>query len=231
MEFLETCIALLSKYGSFFLDGVQNTLILSFFSVLLGSLAGTVMGMMRMSKSPLLRWPASAYIEFIRGTPLMIQIMFLWYGLPELGITFPEIFGIDGSDRMFAGIIAVAINSCAYVAEIVRAGIQAVDKGQMEAARAMGFSHTKSMILVVLPQAIKNILPAIGNEFITVIKETSVVSVIGIADLTFRAGDVRSITWRNLETLAIAAVIYFILTFTTSKLVGKAERRMNYDKR
>ncbi|MEG1932600.1 MAG: amino acid ABC transporter permease, partial [Pygmaiobacter sp.] len=120
----------------------------------------------------------------------------------------------------------MSMNSCAYVAEIIRSGIQAVDQGQSEAARSLGFKQSQTMKMVVLPQAIKNILPALGNEFVTVIKESSIVSVIGIADLMFRTNDVIAVTYIQLETLAIAAIIYFVLTFTTSRLIAYAERRM-----
>jgi ABC-type amino acid transport system permease subunit len=128
--------------------------------------------------------------------------------------------------RFIPGIIALSINSSAYVAEIIRAGIQAVDKGQMEASRSLGFNHRLSMQLVILPQAVKNILPALGNEFVVVIKESSIVSVIGISELMYNAGIVRGATYRPMEPLLIAAAIYFVLTFSISKVLGVAERRM-----
>jgi polar amino acid transport system permease protein len=133
--------------------------------------------------------------------------------------------GVDLS-RFIPGIIALSINSGAYVAEIIRAGILAVDKGQMEAARSLGFNQGLAMRLVVLPQAIKNILPALGNEFVVVIKESSIVSVIGIAELMYNAGIVRGATYRPMEPLLVAAAIYFVLTFSLSKLLGVAEKRM-----
>lgn len=231
LEFFETCVKIYARYGSFFAEGMKNTLILAFFSVLIGSVFGTLMAFCRMSSFKLLRWPATAYIEFIRGTPLLIQLMFLFYGLPMVGIVFPEIAAIPNFQRFAAGIVAMSMNSCAYVAEIIRSGIQAVDRGQNEAARSMGLTNAQSMTLVVLPQAIRNILPALGNEFVTVIKESSVVSVIGIADLTFRTGDIRAITYLQLEPLAIAAVLYFVLTFTMGRFVSYAERRMANDAR
>ena len=158
--------------------------------MLFGTILGTLMASMRMSRILPLRWIATAYIEFIRGTPLMVQLMFIFYGLPMAGITLPDISWIPNFSRFSAGIIAMSLNSCAYTAEIIRSGVQAVDNGQMEAARSVGFSHSQAMRLVVLPQAIKNILPALGNEFVTVIKESSIVSVIGLADLMFRTNDV-----------------------------------------
>ena len=198
--------------------------------MLLGTLLGTVMATMRMGRIAPLRWLAVAYIEFIRGTPLMVQLMFIFYGLPMIGIKIPDLSGIPNFSRFAAGIVAMSMNSCAYVAEIIRSGIQAVDIGQTEAARSVGFSSGEAMRLVVLPQAVKNILPALGNEFVTVIKESSIVSVIGIADLMFRTNDIIALSYRSLECLAVAAVLYFIMTFISSRLISLAERRMSHGK-
>lgn len=226
MEFLEKMVTLFTKYNSFFSAGVANTIILALFTVLLGTVLGTLLAIMKLGKFGPTRWLANVYIEFIRGTPLMIQVMFLFYGLPMVGITFPSLPFIDNSDRFMAGIVAMSINSGAYVAEIIRSGIQAVDKGQTEAARSLGFKSGQTMRMVVLPQAIKNILPALGNEFVTVIKESSIVSVIGIADLMYQTNSVISTTYRSLAALAVAAIIYFIMTFVTSRLIAFAERKM-----
>ena len=186
MQFLETMGNMITKYSGFFIEVVENTLILSFFTVLFGTILGTLMAMARMSKfapfskfAPLrkfmpLRWLATAYIEFFRGTPLMVQLMFIFYGLPMIGVTFPTVSFIPDFDRFAAGVVAMSLNSCAYVAEVIRSGIQAVDKGQMEAARSLGFHHKQAMTLVILPQAVRNILPALGNEFVTIIKESSI---------------------------------------------------------
>lgn len=224
--FFDRMAKLLSRYQSFFVEGVQNTLIIAFFAVLFGTVLGTLVAVLRMSNVKPLRWLATAYIEFIRGTPLMIQLMFIFYGLPMTGIQIPDIGFIPNFPRFAAGIFAMSLNSCAYVAEIIRSGIQSVDRGQMEAARSLGFKQSQTMKMVILPQAVKNILPALGNEFVTVIKESSIVSVIGIADLMFRTNDVIAITYIQLEALAIAAIIYFILTFSTSRLIAFAERKM-----
>ena len=230
MGFFEQIFVLLDKYSLFFLEGVKNTLIIAALSVLLGAIFGTLMAIMRMCKIKPLRWIAAAYIEFVRGTPLMVQLMFIFYGLPMAGITFPDVSWIPNFSRFMAGIIAMSMNSCAYVAEVIRSGIQAVDDGQMEAARSIGYKYGEAMRLVILPQAIKNILPALGNEFVTVIKESSIVSVIGIADLMFRTNDVIAVTYRSLPCLAIAACIYFILTFLSSRLIGLFEKRMKHDR-
>lgn len=224
--FFERMGKLLARYSGFFLEGAQNTLIIAFFAVLFGTVLGTLVAVMRMSNIKPLRWLATAYIEFIRGTPLMIQLMFIFYGLPMTGIQLPSIPFIPDSSRFIAGIFAMSINSCAYVAEIIRSGIQSVDRGQSEAARSLGFRQSQTMTMVVLPQAVKNILPALGNEFVTIIKESSIVSVIGIADLMFRTNDVIAVTYIQLEALAIAAIIYFVLTFSTSRLIAFAERKM-----
>ena len=231
MQFLATMENLVVRYSNFFLEGVRNTLIIAFFTVLLGTILGTVMAMARMSRIKPLKWIATAYIEFFRGTPLMVQLMFIFYGLPMIGVSFPEVSFIPDFDRFAAGIVAMSLNSCAYVAEIIRSGIQAVDKGQMEAARSLGFHHKQAMTLVILPQAVRNILPALGNEFVTIIKESSIVSVIGIADLMYRAKGVIAKTYNSLECLAVAAIIYFILTFVGGRLMSLMERKMSHGRK
>ena len=230
MSFFNDLAMLFTRYNSFFTEGIRNTLIISAFSVLIGTVLGTLLAMLRMSKIWPLRFIATAYIAFIRGTPLMVQLMFIFYGLPMIGVSFPEIPFLPDFSRFAAGIVAMSINSCAYVAEIIRSGIQAVDSGQMEAARSIGYSHVQAMAYVVLPQAIRNILPALGNEFVVVIKESSIVSVIGIADLMFRTKDVIAVTYRTLPSLAIVAIIYFCMTSVGSQLIAWMERRMSHGK-
>ena len=231
MQFLATMENLVVRYHGFFLEGVRNTLIIAFFTVLLGTILGTLMAMARMSRIKPLKWVATAYIEFFRGTPLMVQLMFIFYGLPMIGITVPKVSFIPDFDRFAAGVVAMSLNSCAYVAEVIRSGIQAVDKGQMEAARSLGFHQRQAMTLVILPQAVRNILPALGNEFVTIIKESSIVSVIGIADLMYRAKGVIAKTYNSLECLAIAAIIYFILTFIGGRLIALMERKMSHGRK
>ena len=226
MGFLEVVVILVEKYHKFFLEGCKNTLILALFSVLIGTLGGTLLSLCRMSKFKPLKYIAVAIVEFVRGTPLMVQLMFIFYGLPMIGVTFPDISFIPNFSRFMAGVVAMSLNSSAYVSEIIRSGIQAVDPGQMEAARSIGFTYGESMRKVILPQAVKNILPALGNEFVTVIKESSIVSVIGIADLMFSTNDVIAVTYRSLQALLIAALLYFVMTFITGRLVSLAERKM-----
>lgn len=230
MKFFADMWFVFTRYNRFFTEGVRNTLIIAAATVLFGTIFGTMMAMMRMSRIKPLKLLALAYIEFIRGTPLMVQLMFIFYGLPMLGITFPDVSWIPNFSRFAAGIVAMSMNSCAYVAELIRSGIQAVDGGQMEAARSIGFSHTQAMTNVVLPQAVRNILPALGNEFVTVIKESSIVSVIGIADLMFRTNDVIAVTYRTLACLAVAAMIYFVMTFGSSRLIALMERKMSHER-
>ncbi len=217
----------LEKYYSFFLEGTKNTLIIAFFTVLLGTILGVLMAMAKLSGFKPLKWLATGYIEFFRGTPLLVQLMFIFYGLPMIGVKFPDVSFIPDFQRFAAGIVAMSLNSCAYVAEIIRSGIQAVDGGQMEAARSLGFTKGQAMRMVILPQAVKNILPALGNEFVTIIKESSIVSVIGIADLMYRTNGVKAKNYKTLECLFIAAMIYFIMTFIGGRLIALMERRMN----
>ncbi|XCB30259.1 amino acid ABC transporter permease [Arcanobacterium hippocoleae] len=231
MSFFSSMWELTVKYYPFFADGIRSTLIIALFSVLLGFIFGTLLTLMRMSNWKLFRWPANIFVEFFRGTPLLVQLMFIFYGLPMLGIQFPQIPFIPDFERFAAGIVAMSLNSAAYVSEIVRAGIQAVDKGQLEAARSIGLTNKQAMRIVILPQAIRNILPALGNEFVTVIKESSIVSVIGIGDIMFRTNDVIAVTYKTLPALAVALLIYFLLTFTFSRLVNYTEKKLKYDSR
>lgn len=208
----------LQKYYGFFIDGTVMTLLISFFGVIIGVIVGVVFALMKLSKSALLKGFAAAYIEIIRGTPMMVQMFIVYYGLPRLT-------GLDFED-LTLGIIAVSLNSAAYVAEIIRAGILSIDKGQMEAARSLGMSHWLAMTNIIIPQAFKNILPALGNEFITLIKESAIVSIIGIHELMYNTDTVRGNTFRPFSPLVVAAVIYFTITFTLSKLLGILERRL-----
>lgn len=203
----------------FFLEGAKLTILLAICTVFFGVILGTLLALMKISKNKIMNSIATIYIEFIRGTPVLVQVAIIYYALPELmgGINLPE---------FPAAVAALAINSGAYVAEIIRAGIQAVDKGQMEASRSLGLTYGMSMRYVIIPQAIKNILPALGNEFIVVIKESSVVMVIGLKELMFNADLVRGNTFRAFEPLLVAALIYFIMTFTLSKFMGRFERRL-----
>jgi len=203
----------LPKYYQFFISGTGYTLFISALTVVFGLMGGLVLALMKTSKNKVLKSFAVAYIEFIRGTPLLIQLYIVYYGISDLPM-------------LAAGVIAMSINSAAYIAEIIRAGIGAVDKGQMEAARSLGMPVFLTYKEIIIPQAMKNILPALGNEFIVLIKESAIVSVIGIHDLMYNTDTVRGNTFIAFEPLVIAALIYFVLTFTLSKLLGKVERGM-----
>ncbi len=208
----------LGKYSEYYIKGTEITIVLAFFAVLFGTLLGLALTLLRRSKIKPISYIATAYVEFVRGTPLLVQIYIIYIGLPKL-------IGIDMPD-MTVGAVALALNSGAYISEIIRAGIEAVDKGQMEAARSLGMSQRLAMFEIIIPQAFKNILPALGNEFVSIIKESSMVSVIGVAELMYNAGIVRGNTALGLEPVIVAAVIYFILTFTMTRALGYVERRM-----
>ena len=160
----------------------------------------------------------NAYVAFIRGTPLLVQVLLIVYGLPQLGVRLP---------RLTMCIIALVINCGAYMAELIRSGLQSVERGQTEAAESLGMSGAQTMLYIILPQAIKVTLPAMGNEFVAIIKESSIVSVIGIADLMYRTNGVKAKNYKTLECLFIAAMIYFIMTFIGGRLIALMERRMN----
>lgn len=208
----------LGKYFEYYLKGAEITIVLAFFAVLFGTMLGLALTLLRRSKFKIISLIATSYVEFVRGTPLLVQIYIIYIGLPKL-------IGTDMPD-MLVGAIALSLNSAAYVSEIIRAGIDAVDKGQMEASRSLGMNHGLTMIHIIIPQAFKNILPALGNEFIAIIKDSSMVSVIGVAELMYNAGIVRGNTALGLEPIIIAAVIYFILTFTLTRALGYVERWM-----
>lgn len=211
-------IDFISTYYSYFINGTITTIQISFFGVICGAILGIFLSLLKLSNKKVLRAVATTYIEIVRGTPLILQLYVVYYALPMV-IPLP-------SSRMFLGTLAVVLNSAAYVAEIIRAGIQSIDKGQTEAARSLGMSHGKSMRYIIIPQAFRNILPALGNEFIVLIKESAIISVIAIPDLMYNADTLRGTTFKPFMPLIIAGVIYFILTFSLSKLLGVFERRL-----
>ena len=217
----------LPKYGQAVIQGVEYTLILSVVSVLMAVLPAFLLATMRLSKNKIIRCISRAYIAVFRSTPLLVQLMIIYYGVFSW-ITIPRflIFGFIDASRFIPGVVALALNSSAYVAEIFRAGILAVDNGQMEAARSLGLSQGQSMRLVVLPQAIKNVLPALANEVITMVKESSVCMVLGMAEIMFTAQTIGGSTMITIGPYIIAALIYFLITYPTSKVIEKIERRM-----
>lgn len=215
---------LLSKYWYVYLiDGVKTTLIFTCIAVVLGAILGTVVAIMKMSRFRIIRFLVSIYIEVIRGTPILLQLYIFYFVLPQL-LPFLEL-----SSFMWVA-IAMCVNSGAYVSEIIRSGIQAVDKGQTEAARSLGMSQSQTMMKIVLPQAIRNILPALGNEFIMILKETSLASTFFLGDLMTSHKIVAGATYQQLESLIIVGCIYLCFTFPLSKLVGWFEKKMSTDK-
>lgn len=213
----------LEEYSKFFINGTKVTIIISLFTLVIGFLIGTIVCLGKISRNKLLSRLASVYIEFLRGTPLLVQIYIIYFGFPTIGLKFPNIGFV--SSEYIAGIFALSINSSAYIAEILRSGIQSIDKGQMEASRSLGLDYSMSMKMVIIPQALKNVLPALANEFIVLVKESSIVSIIGIQDLMYSSDIVRGNTYLAFEPLIVAAMIYFVLTFSLSKLVSSFENK------
>ena len=211
-------VKLLAKYYPVYLSGLWGTLWISAVTVLLGLVLGMLVALMRMSRSKLLNAVSGVYIEVLRGTPILLQLYFFWIGLPKL-VPF------ELSDTQCI-VVALAVNASAFISEIIRAGIAAVDNGQWEDARSLGLSETHVMTHVILPQAVKNILPALCNEFISTVKGTSLASVFFVGELMTSFKTVQSATFLALQSLTIVGVIYFILNFVLSRLLKILERRL-----
>lgn len=225
---MESVIDLAYQYKNMIWIGVRVTIIVSIISVLLGFIVGTLICFMKISKNKILYSIATVYVEIIRGTPVLLQIAMVYYGLPLMGVDMPSVTWYGFSiDKLICGILALTINSSAYVSEIVRSGIQSIDKGQREAALSLGLEKVDVMRFIILPQAIKNILPALGNEFVNLIKTSSQVSIIGLADLMYTANVIRGNSFRPFAPLVIVAILYLILTFSTSTIIRNIEKRMN----
>lgn len=228
---LETMFTIVKEYWKPLLAGVGMTLLISLVGTLVGLLIGLLIGVYRtapQASHPVLAalqrffgWLLTAYIEVFRGTPMMVQAMIIFYGSAQL-------FGWH-LDRLFAALFIVSINTGAYMSEIVRGGIQAVDKGQFEAATALGFTHWQTMRKIVLPQVIRHILPATGNEFVINIKDTSVLNIISVVELYFTGNTIAQQTYQSFPTFFIIAIIYFILTFVVTQLLRMLERAMDKD--
>ena len=221
---------LLEQYGPLFLSGVGVTLIVAITGTLAGFLLGLLVAILRtISTSPkdpavkrvplkILSWLLGVYIEVFRGTPMIVQAMVIYYGGMTVGVRLPV---------LTAAILIVSVNTGAYMAEIVRGGIISVDKGQKEAAHAIGMTHWQSMIYVVLPQAVRNIMPSIGNEFVVNIKDSSVLNVISVNELFFMSKSAAGTYLRYFEVFFITACIYLVLTFTVTRLLRLLERKMD----
>ena len=217
----------LPKYGVFFVQGVEYTLLLAIVSVSLAVIPAMLLALMRLSRNKFVKTISGAYIAVFRSTPMLVQLSIIYFGLfGVISIPRVTILGFVDLSRFIPGVVALALNSSAYVAEIFRAGILAVDAGQMEAARSLGLSKWQGMKLVVLPQAIKNVLRALANEVVTMVKESSICSMLGMAELMFGAKAVASTTYISLAPYTLAALIYFCINYPASKAIEAVERRM-----
>lgn len=215
----------LTQYYSVFIEGAKFTILISIIALFFGCIIGMLVCLMKISNIKILKFISTVYIEVLRGTPILVQVYILYFGLPQIGINFPGILGL--SSAFITGAIGLSLNSGAYVAEILRGGIQSVDKGQMEASRSLGLNYTSTMKHIIIPQAIKNVLPSLANEFITLVKESAIISIIGVQEIMFSASTIRISTYKGLEPYIIAAVIYLVLTFTLSRLVGLLEKKLS----
>ncbi|MBD5550190.1 MAG: amino acid ABC transporter permease [Lachnospiraceae bacterium] len=249
----------IAPYAELFWQGLLVTVLLSLFTVIIGFCLALILALMRMSNCRPLRFLgidkdghqkesgilaviskfnpldfiATAYVEILRSTPVLVQIFIIYFGVFGI-IKLPgfQLFGFIKFNRFFPGVVALGMNSGAYLCEIIRAGIQSIDGGQTEAARSLGLSQTQNLRHIILPQALKNILPAIANEFVVIIKESAITYTIGVQDIMSAVNAVKGATFVIIEPLLVATAIYFCLCFPTSKLIAYFERRMSHgDKR
>jgi His/Glu/Gln/Arg/opine family amino acid ABC transporter permease subunit len=208
---------IIPDYFDVFMRGLETPLIISVVSIVLGFVGGILIGMCRISRNPLVYGASTVYVEAFRGTPLLIQIFLVYLGLPQIGIY------IDSP--LVAGLIALSLNSAAYQSEIFRGGVQSISIGQIEAARSLGMTYNQALFSVVIPQAIRNAMPPYTNEFITMIKDSSLVMTIGVLELTLRGKLISATTGQSIPVLLFVAVLYFVLTFSTSRIMRYVERR------
>ena len=219
LDFFSNIVKIMAKYWKvFLLQGVGYTLLLSAITVVCGAVLGLLLYLGRTARFKPLNWLCIAIVEVVRGTPMLLQLYIAYFLVPKI---LP--FHVTEIGSVAVGLV---INSGCYVSEIFRSGIQAIDKGQTEAARSLGLNGRQTMMRIILPQAIKNILPALGNEFITVVKETSLASTFFVGDLMTSYLKVKGNTYLTMECLTIVGVIYFVLTFILSKLLNAFERRL-----
>ena len=249
----------IAEYAQLFEQGLLVTVLLSLFTVVIGFCLALILALMRMSnirpfralgidkdghqrekgllavisKFNPLSFIATAYVEILRSTPVIVQIFIIYFGVFGV-VKLPayNMFGFIKFSRFFPGVVALGMNSGAYLCEIIRAGIQSIDGGQTEAARSLGLSQGQNLRYIILPQALKNILPAIANEFVVIIKESAITYTIGVQDIMSAVNAVKGATFVIIEPLLVATAIYFCLCFPTSKLIAYFERRMSHgDKR
>lgn len=218
-------VQIISEYGSLLLSAMGQTLLLALLGLLFGCILGIIFGLSSVVDNKISRAVAAIYVNLIRGVPMIVLAFFVFYGVPYglktlAGSTFTL-------TSLQAGTICLALNCGAYMSEIIRAGIQSIDPGQMEAARSLGLSYWRSMFRVVLPQAIKNMIPSIVNQFIITLKDTSILSVIGFPELVNKAQNVIAITFKSFQTWAIVAVMYLVVILTLQQIANALERRLS----
>ena len=228
IELLQGMWKIFSQYWKVLIfEGVKNTIFLSLIALFFGTIIGSLLAFGRMAKFKPLSCVVGAVVEVVRGTPMLLQLYIGVFGLPMI---IPKNVRPDFLNNYFVMVaIVLVINSAAYVSEIIRSGIQAVDKGQMEAARSLGLNNFTTMKEVILPQAVKNILPALGNEFITVIKETSLASTFAVGELMTKYDEIKSVNYNAFPAYIVIGIIYFVLTYSLSKVMIYVERKMKHD--
>ena len=218
-------ITIITQYGELLLRAMGQTLLLALCGLFFACIIGLVFGMMSVLKSKVCRAIAQIFVDIVRGVPMIVLAFFVFFGVPYF---FKNVLGNNITlSALTAGTICLALNCGAYMAEIIRAGIQSVDKGQMEAARSLGLTYWKSMRKVVLPQAIRTMIPSFINQFIITLKDTSILSVIGFPELVNSAKNVVAITFKSFETWLIVGIMYLIIITALSKLAKVLERRLN----
>lgn len=226
---IESIIKIVQENWPMFLRGAWVTIYISIIGTLIGTLIGLLVGVIRTIPVPergikkvflkIINVILFVYIEFFRGTPMIVQSMVIYYGSAQF-------LGID-INRIVAALFIVSINTGAYMSEIVRGGIVSIDKGQFEAAQAIGMSHAQTMFNVILPQVIRNILPATGNEFVVNIKDTSVLNVISVSELFFQTKSIAGNNFKYFESFSVACIIYLVLTFTITRILRAIERKLD----
>ncbi|MGB9759330.1 MAG: amino acid ABC transporter permease [Thermoproteota archaeon] len=210
-------LGFLTSIFPYLIQGLVFTLELSVLGFVLGFFLGVTLAVLRLSNDKLLSSISSLYIDLIRGTPLLVQILIIYFGLPSLGLYF---------DPITAGVLAIGLNSGAYQAEIIRSGIKSIPKENIESAQSLGLTDFKIYKFVVLPLAIRNVIPALTNELVTLVKDSSLVSVIGVAELTRRGEYIIAWTFRPFEVYLLVAMIYFVICYFLSKLSSKLEKKL-----
>lgn len=211
-------VGLVASEWQTLLQAAGIAIALALLAEVLGVILGLFLALFKISRSRILRFPATVYVDVFRGTPLLVQITIIYFSTPNIGLTWESLF--------FAGLVALSLNSAAYVAEIFRAGIQSIDQGQMEAARASGLSYTQAMRYVVVPQAFRRTIPPLTNEFVMLVKDTSLVSVIGLVELLRTAQNIQAQTF-NSSSLTAIALIYLAICLPLIYSTNVLEKRLN----